>query len=44
MKRRPFKRTRFFVLLGLVALLAFLGWYFGNGGAVAGGQVVTLGL
>ena len=43
MKRQPINWMRVFVLLGLLAVLALLGAYFGHGRPpTAGGQVIRL--
>jgi hypothetical protein len=44
MSKQPINLTRVFVLLGLLAVLAFIGAYFGHGTPAAGGQVMRAGL
>jgi heat shock protein HslJ len=41
MARSPFNRTRFFVLMWLIAGLVMLAWYLGDQTAVAGGRVMV---
>lgn len=44
MTKRPINRTRFYVLLGLLAALVLMAWYLGDQTPVAGGRALALGL